>query len=435
VLVTILKSQLRTFIAAAGAAALMAYALPAAAQNADAVQKLFGAASKAIAMGDYKTVVKQLSGAINSNRLSSDDIAKALYYRGVALQQAHVPARAISDLTNAIWLTGLDTTQRARAYASRALAYRAVGMDARANADLKQAKEIAPNDAMVAQILGGGDGSTVQAAAPVPGPQSIPMPMMPGLRPGGLPGQQAAFGPAVQMPLVPVGNIPASPKSELAAAPKQPEKPKRVAAVDPALAAAPEPSPAPTAAAEPSPAPAPSAAPATPRAEFPSWATSVSPEAETQSEERPTAQANVQEGEEPGRLKKFFGSIWGSDDESDAPEGDGGARRAVVATAEWSKTTKVEEINDPSGSSAGRSYRIQLASSRSEDEARGLWKRISSQYSAIVGDHEPIIEKTELGTLGTFYRLQLGPFDDKRQSLQLCNSFKRSGVECFLVTR
>ena len=422
--VTFLKSLLRIFIAAAGAAALMAHALPAAAQNAEAAKQLFGMAAKAIAAGDYKTVVKQLSGAMASNKLSSNDIARALFLRGVAFQQGGAPARAISDLTNAIWLTGLNPAERARSYASRALAYRKVGMDARANADLKQAKEIAPDDPLVAQILSGGQPST-QAAAPAMGPQSIPMPMMPGLRPGGLPGQPAGFGPAVQIPQVPAMAATESPKPKAAAAPQQQEKPKQVAAVEPA----------PAAVSEPAPAPVPSAAPATPRAEFPSWATSVSPEAEAQGEEQASVEADVEEGEEPGRLKRFFGSIWGSDDEADSADGDGGARRALVATAEWSKTTKVEEINDSSSSSGGRSYRIQLASSRSEDEARTLWKRISSQYSGIVGDREPIIEKTELGTLGTFYRLQLGPFDDKRQSLQLCNSFKRSGVECFLVTR
>jgi len=432
VLATILNLVLRTFFAAAGAVVVFAHVVPAAAQTGADVQKLFAMTSNAIAKGDYKTVVKQMSGAMKSNKLSDRDIAIALYFRGVALERARAPAQAISDLTSAIWLTGLDSTQRARAYASRGLAYRAVGMDARANADLKQAKEIAPNDAMVSQVLSGG-GSNAQAAAPSMGPQGIPMPMMPGLQPGGMPGQQAGFGPTGQIPQVPVGNVPVSAMPEPAAAPQPQDKPKQVAALDSAPAAAPEPPSAAAATPEPAPAPKPAAAPATPRAEFPSWATSVSPEAESGGEQQSTAEAEADE--EPGRLKKFFGSIWGSDDEADSPEGDGGARRAVVATAEWSKTTKVEEIDNSAGSGAGRSYRIQLASSRSEDEARTLWKRISSQYSGIVGDREPIIEKTELGTLGTFYRLQLGPFDDKRQSLQLCNSFKRSGVECFLVTR
>ena len=225
----------------------------------------------------------------------------------------------------------------------------------------------------------------------------------------------------------PPASVPDGPKPQPKAAPKAPDQ--QVAA---APASTPKPKPAPA---------APPAAPATPRAEFPSWATSVSAEAGDADKEQSTAEANSGEEEQPGRLRRFFGSIWSSDDEDESePSGDdSGTRRAVVATAEWSKTTKVEEISESqaatSGAGGARSYRIQLASSRSEDEARSYWQRISSQHRGIVGEREPIIEKTELGTLGTFYRLQLGPFDDKRQSLQLCNSFKRSGVECFLVTQ
>jgi hypothetical protein len=39
-----------------------------------------------------------------------------------------------------------------------------------------------------------------------------------------------------------------------------------------------------------------------------------------------------------------------------------------------------------------------------------------------------------MGNLGTFYRLQIGPFPDKAESLKVCNALKRSGVDCFLVT-
>ena len=34
-----------------------------------------------------------------------------------------------------------------------------------------------------------------------------------------------------------------------------------------------------------------------------------------------------------------------------------------------------------------------------------------------------------MGNLGTFYRLQIGPFPDKAESLKLCNALKRSGVD------
>ena len=422
---------LRPSAALAGLAAVLMLMQPASAQNTDPAQNAFRMATNALALGDYGNVVKQMTAAIGSNQLTSNNVAKALYFRGTAFQRGGRPAEAISDLTNAIWLTGLSASERARAYLGRGLAYRAVGMDTLANNDLKQAKAIAPNDPQIAQAIGGGAQSSGGTFAGF-GPQGMPMPMGPGFRPGMAPGPQAGMGAAP----MPMPTPAATPPAAQASAPKQPAAGPAEQKVAAAPADAPKPQPA--AQAKPAPAPAASKPPAAPRAEFPSWATSVTAESQDGAGEQSTAETEAPDEEQPGRLKRFFGSIWGSDDDEEPGSGDEeGVWRAVVATAEWSKSTKVEEINERADApaSAGRSYRIQLASSRSEDEARSYWQRISAQHRGIVGEREPIIEKTELGTLGTFYRLQLGPFEDKRQSLQLCNSFKRSGVECFLVTK
>lgn len=77
-------------------------------------------------------------------------------------------------------------------------------------------------------------------------------------------------------------------------------------------------------------------------------------------------------------------------------------------------------------------YRLQLAASRSEAEARQLWQKVSAANPGLSGK-TPQIEKADVGDLGTFYRLQIGPFSDKGESEKLCNDLKRSGVECFLV--
>ena len=83
-------------------------------------------------------------------------------------------------------------------------------------------------------------------------------------------------------------------------------------------------------------------------------------------------------------------------------------------------------------SQAGGDYRLQLTPTRSEDEARQLWQKVLGQNQQLASI-EPLIEKTDMGNLGTFYRLQIGPFPDKAESLKLCNALKRSGVDCFLV--
>jgi cell division septation protein DedD len=111
-------------------------------------------------------------------------------------------------------------------------------------------------------------------------------------------------------------------------------------------------------------------------------------------------------------------SAWTTQTQAEA-----GAADTRVATA--SPTAPV-----PSG--GGGNYLLQLSPTRSEAEASALWKTVvkQNQQLAIL---QPHVEKTDMGNLGTFYRLQIGPFPDKAESLKLCNALKRSGVDCFLV--
>ena len=86
----------------------------------------------------------------------------------------------------------------------------------------------------------------------------------------------------------------------------------------------------------------------------------------------------------------------------------------------------------PVPSGGGGNYLLQLSPTRSEAEASALWKIVIKQNQQLAS-LQPRVEKTDMGNLGTFYRLQIGPFPDKAESLKLCNALKRSGVDCFLV--
>jgi hypothetical protein len=74
---------------------------------------------------------------------------------------------------------------------------------------------------------------------------------------------------------------------------------------------------------------------------------------------------------------------------------------------------------------------LQLATSRSEAEAKALWKQVS-QTQGLDGT-SPQIERVDIGNFGTFYSLRIGPFPDKAESLKVCNALKRSGVDCSLA--
>jgi tetratricopeptide (TPR) repeat protein len=145
-------------------------------------------------------------------------------------------------------------------------------------------------------------------------------------------------------------------------------------------------------------------------------------------------------------LSRWWGSVRGTSNESapapapSASPSQPSPKPPAVTTA-WTTQTQAEAEGTrvatasptvPVPSGGGGNYRLQLSPTRSEAEAQGLWQKVVKQNQQLAG-LEPRIEKTDMGNLGTFYRLQIGPFPDKAQTLKLCNALKRSGVDCFLV--
>ena len=77
----------------------------------------------------YKQAVTELSTAMSSGKLRRAEMAKALYYRGIANRAAKRPADAISDLTSALWLKGaLSKKERENALKQRQQSYAEAGV-------------------------------------------------------------------------------------------------------------------------------------------------------------------------------------------------------------------------------------------------------------------------------------------------------------------
>ena len=78
---------------------------------------------------DTKKAIAALTRAIDAGTLRRKEIAKALYYRGIAYRTSEKPAKAISDLTSSLWLKGaLTKKERADALAQRKQAYASAGV-------------------------------------------------------------------------------------------------------------------------------------------------------------------------------------------------------------------------------------------------------------------------------------------------------------------
>lgn len=400
--------------------------------------QLVAAGDRDLRSGNHRGAVRQYSRAINSEQLSAAEIPKVLARRGEAHRKAGRPGQAIADITGALWLKGLSTAEQARAYLNRSLAYEAAGIGDRARADLARARKLNPKvsaDTPIAALSVRRDRS---AAAPqLRGSQSAPSSgFVTTVQSNTKPSGTAASAPGVSVETTasqPAGVVtttlaeaPASPQPQRPAS--QAATPQLRTSVEPAQAepstppqtAAPAPAPTSTAAAPAAPLPAAPVPPAAPQG----WATSV--ESDRSGTTRQTGKQK-----KSGRIGRFFSGLWSSSDE-EKKQGEGGA--APLASGRETPTDNAQPKAQAKASGQSR-YRLQLAAVRSENEAQATWKRLASQHKDLLDGREHMIEKSELGTLGTFYRLQIGPFSDKRESLRLCNSFKRSGVDCFLVTQ
>jgi tetratricopeptide (TPR) repeat protein len=138
------------------------------------------------------------------------------------------------------------------------------------------------------------------------------------------------------------------------------------------------------------------------------------------------------------RISRWWGSITGSSSNSEpAPPPPPAPAKPPAISSDWSTQTEPAPGTRVAAASptvpVGGGYLLQLSPTRSQEEARALWKQVATQNRQLAS-LQPHIERTDMGNLGTFYRLQIGPFPDKAESLKVCNALKRSGVDCFLVT-
>jgi hypothetical protein len=86
---------------------------------------------------------------------------------------------------------------------------------------------------------------------------------------------------------------------------------------------------------------------------------------------------------------------------------------------------------DPKAKPTG--VRVQLASLPSEAAAWDAWKQISGKYSAQLTGLTAMVESADLGTKGTFYRVQTGPFATVSAAQERCTAMKAAGLDCLVV--
>jgi hypothetical protein len=96
-------------------------------------------------------------------------------------------------------------------------------------------------------------------------------------------------------------------------------------------------------------------------------------------------------------------------------------------------SAKAPDAAAPASTAKPTGVRIQLVSMPSEAAAWDAWKRLSGKYSAQLTGLTAMVESADLGTKGTFYRVQTGPFETVAAAQERCTAMKAAGLDCLVV--
>lgn len=167
-----------------------------------------------------------------------------------------------------------------------------------------------------------------------------------------------------------------------------------------------------------------------------------------------------------GGIGGFFSNLFGGGSSSEKPDeapqstasvggnapasgsGDWGAGTEVTPQAAVSKrapevgsafVTQVASVAKPGalapsqGASTG-GIRLQVAAVRSRSEADALAGLLVGRHADVLGGRRPEVDQTVIGSMGTFYRVRLGPFASEKEPQQLCGTLRADGFDCLVVT-
>jgi hypothetical protein len=115
-----------------------------------------------------------------------------------------------------------------------------------------------------------------------------------------------------------------------------------------------------------------------------------------------------------------------------------GAPQAVApqAVAPQAAQPQQQGVSLPFGSATGQQAAsggsvVQIASSRSEGDARAAISRAQQRFGGIIGNYQSSVARSDLGSRGIFYRAAFGPMS-RSEATDVCNRLKARGGDCFV---
>jgi hypothetical protein len=77
-------------------------------------------------------------------------------------------------------------------------------------------------------------------------------------------------------------------------------------------------------------------------------------------------------------------------------------------------------------------YVVQVASQRTEEDARASFAALQAKYPAVLGSRQPVVQRVELEGRGVYYRAHVGPFPTAEEAGAICSSLKEAGGQCIV---
>ena len=78
-------------------------------------------------------------------------------------------------------------------------------------------------------------------------------------------------------------------------------------------------------------------------------------------------------------------------------------------------------------------YVVQVAARKSQTDALAAFADLQQKYPNLLNNYRPIIERADLGSKGVWYRLRVGPLNQKTSAANLCRKLKSAGMSSCLV--
>ena len=82
---------------------------------------------------------------------------------------------------------------------------------------------------------------------------------------------------------------------------------------------------------------------------------------------------------------------------------------------------------------AASKYVVQIGSKQNQTEALATFADMQQKYPTLLANYRPMVQKADLGAKGVWYRLRIGPINDKATASKLCTQLKSQGMPDCLV--